>query len=192
MGSWRHSTKRAPTGRRIARPGTLKIGIIYSSVIKKQSFHTCPKRAKKSSKWAPKWSQKHLNSVPDTCLKKHENRVWKSAHFWAPRVPKLSPKMQQKSSKIRSRAPLGRGGVPGVDISWILAPFWLHFGINLDQNLEEIGLLLPRFLVPEPCQGFRDSGIQECRDSGMQGFRDPGIQGLRNSGMQEFRASGIQ
>jgi len=105
MGSGRHSTKRAPTGRRIARPGTLKIAIIYSSVIKKQSFHTCPKTAKKSPKWLPKWSQNHLNSVPDTCLQKPKNRVWKSARIWAPRVPKLSPKMRQKSSKIRSRAP---------------------------------------------------------------------------------------
>ena len=105
MGSGRHSTKRAPTGRRIARPGTLKIAIIYSSVIKKQSFHTCPKTAKKSPKWVQKWSQNHVNSVPDTCLKKHKNRFWKSARIRAPRVPKLSPEMRQKSSKNRSRAP---------------------------------------------------------------------------------------
>jgi len=117
MGSGRHSKKRARTGRQITCPGTLKMTIIHSSVIKKQSFHPCPKTSKKPPNWVPKWSKNQPNSVPDACLKKQENQVWKSARIWAPRVPKPSPKMRQKSSKIRSRAPWGRPGVPGVEIS---------------------------------------------------------------------------
>ena len=83
------------------------------------------------------------------CSGRH--RVWKSSRQWVPRVPPPAPKLSQGSPKIRSRAPRRRrGGARGRDF-FILLPFCLHFGIILSQTLEEIGLLVARFLSPEPC-----------------------------------------
>ena len=127
MGSGRHSKKRARTGCQITCPGTLKMTIIHSSVIKKQRFHPCPKTSKKPPKWVPKWSQNHLNSVPDAWLKKHKNRAWKSARIWAPRVPKPSPKMSQN----RQKTDPGHPGVGGVSPGSRFLGFWLHFGFIL-------------------------------------------------------------
>ena len=106
-------------------------------------------------------TRNHLNAVLDACAKHVKKTLLKSAETWAPRVPKLTPKMIKKSSKIPSRAPLGRRGGPGVKFSG----FWLHFGIIFDQISVEFGLGLARFLVAELLilRGFRFSDLAESK-----------------------------
>ena len=124
-------------------PRALKMTIIHSSVIKNHTFHPCPKTSKKAAKCHPKSTTNRLNAAPDACVKRVKKTLLKRAATWAPRVPKVSPKMSTKSSKIRSRAPLDHRSSPGVSIYG----FWLHFGTIFAQLLMELGLDLAKSLV---------------------------------------------
>ena len=64
----------------------------------------------------------------------------KSVEIWVPRVPKVIPKMIQKSTKIPSRTPLGHRWGPGVTVSGR----WLHFCIIFVQKNRQLSTKLAR------------------------------------------------
>ena len=92
----------------------------YTQYRQKSHF---PLLSKNLEKRHPKSTQNQLNAVPDACVKHAKKTLLKSAATRAPRVPKLTPKMITKSSKMPSRAPLGHRGVSWGQVFWILAPF---------------------------------------------------------------------